>query len=132
MYSLRTLAGFFVIGRGMEGPLQTNGNWRELALDGVVGEFWTKIVVGDGPRGDGPTIIYLPQQGSSAIFSTRPLPLSPPEPKSSTQALSLHELSTIDELFKRLKFVLHVFDKVKSYSSLMAHGLVMEVYSRGL
>jgi hypothetical protein len=41
-------------------------------------------------------------------------------------------LCAVDKLLKRLELVLHVFDEIERYSSLVAVRFVVEVYRRGL
>ena len=44
----------------MHGSLEADGERSELSFDGVIGKLGPKVIVYDGPAGDGPAIVDLP------------------------------------------------------------------------
>ena len=104
--------GISVSRDGGGGTFEADSQGSEFAFDGVVGVFGAKVVIYNGPASDGPAVVHLPYQGPGAVFSTGPFPLALPESVSAGQTFRLHELGAVDEVFDRVKFVLHVLDEV--------------------
>src|SRR5207245_3357429 len=76
-------------------------NWRKESLREVVGRLGAQAAVDDGPAGDGPAVVQLPEKRSgSSEFS------SPPMLDGEFQCLRLHELALVDpalEIIRDLK-----------------------------
>lgn len=96
----------------MHSSLHSDGDGCKLSFDGEISVLWPEVIVYDGPRGDGPTVIDLPDQCPGAVFSPRALPLPSPEPVSAGVALCLHQLRAVNELLEGFERIPHILDEV--------------------
>ena len=55
------------------GTSYTNGHWAKRPLYGVICGLLAMIVVDDGPRGPGPAVIELPDEGPTTEAIVAPL-----------------------------------------------------------
>ncbi|KAK1856728.1 hypothetical protein CCHR01_00698 [Colletotrichum chrysophilum] len=109
-----------------------DGQRRHLALDGEVGVLRAEVVVADGPRGDGPAVVDLPDEGAAAVLAAGALPLALPQAVRGGEALGLHQLRAVDEVLERVRGVAEVLDQIQGDAPLVAVGLVVEVDGGGL
>lgn len=75
---------------GGGGAFGGDGEGGEGAADGEEGGFGAQVVVDEGPGGDGPAVVELPDERAGVVFAPGTFPLAAPETVGGGEAVGLH------------------------------------------